>query len=108
VRAWLGFRAHVIVRATEHEARAAAQRLISRLDDQTGEIIRRRSLDTTSAGTQRQNELREMANDDGYTPPGRTVTPRTVRQKDLFSTERVAVRAVRAVRRGRAGRAGRG
>jgi alkanesulfonate monooxygenase len=62
----LGYRAHVIVRATEHEARAAAQRLISRLDDRTGDIIRRRSLDTTSAGTQRQNELREMADDDGY------------------------------------------
>lgn len=46
-----GYRAHVIVHATEREARAAAQRLISRLDDQTGDTIRRRPLDTMSAGT---------------------------------------------------------
>jgi alkanesulfonate monooxygenase len=46
-----GYRAHVIVRATEAEARAAAQRLVSRLDDRTGDTIRRRSLDTSSAGT---------------------------------------------------------
>jgi alkanesulfonate monooxygenase len=64
-----GYRAHVIVRATEDEARAAAQRLISRLDDRTGEVIRRRSLDTTSAGTQRQNELRDTADDQGYAEP---------------------------------------
>jgi sulfoquinovose monooxygenase len=64
-----GYRAHVIVRATEQEARAAARRLISRLDDDTGEQIRRRSLDTTSAGTMRQNELRDMADDDGYAEP---------------------------------------
>jgi alkanesulfonate monooxygenase len=64
-----GYRAHVIVRATEDEARAAARRLISRLDDVTGEQIRRRSLDTRSAGTRRQNELRESADDDGYAEP---------------------------------------
>jgi alkanesulfonate monooxygenase len=64
-----GYRAHVIVRATETEARAAAQRLISRLDAATGEQIRRRSLDTTSAGTRRQNELRETADDEGYAEP---------------------------------------
>jgi alkanesulfonate monooxygenase len=64
-----GYRAHVIVRATEAEARAAAQRLVSRLDDHAGDVIRRRSLDTTSAGTRRQNELREMADDDGYAEP---------------------------------------
>jgi alkanesulfonate monooxygenase len=64
-----GYRTHVIVRATEEEARAAARRLISRLDAETGERIRRRSLDTTSAGTLRQNELRDMADDDGYAEP---------------------------------------
>jgi alkanesulfonate monooxygenase len=64
-----GYRAHVIVRATEAEARAAARRLVSRLDDHAGDVIRRRSLDTTSAGTRRQNELREMADDDGYIEP---------------------------------------
>jgi alkanesulfonate monooxygenase len=61
-----GFRTHVIVRATEGEARAAARRLVSRLDDATGEAIRRRSLDTMSTGTRRQSELRDMADDDGY------------------------------------------
>ena len=65
-----GYRAHVIVRATEAEARAAARRLISRLDDDTGERIRRRSLDTTSTGTIRQNELRDTADADGYAEPG--------------------------------------
>jgi alkanesulfonate monooxygenase len=64
-----GYRAHVIVRATEAEARAAARRLVSRLDDHTGDAIRRRSLDTRSAGTRRQNELREMADDEGYAEP---------------------------------------
>jgi alkanesulfonate monooxygenase len=64
-----GYRAHVIVRATEQEARAAAERLVSRLDDATGEAIRRRSLDTTSAGTRRQNELRDIADERGYAEP---------------------------------------
>jgi alkanesulfonate monooxygenase len=64
-----GYRAHVIVRATEDEARAAARRLISRLDAAAGEQIRRRSLDTTSAGTTRQNELRDSADDEGYAEP---------------------------------------
>jgi alkanesulfonate monooxygenase len=64
-----GYRAHVIVRATEAEARAAAGRLISRLDPVTGEIIRQRSLDTTSAGTRRQNELRESADVEGFAEP---------------------------------------
>ena len=65
-----GFRAHVIVRATEREARTAAKRLVSRLDDATGEAIRRRSLDTASTGTRRQGELRDMADDDGYAEAG--------------------------------------
>ena len=64
-----GYRAHVIVRDTEAEARAAAQRLVSRLDAQTGELIRSRSLDTTSAGSMRQNELRAAADDEGYAEP---------------------------------------
>lgn len=64
-----GYRAHVIVRPTEQEARAAARRLVSRLDDAAGETIRRRSLDTTSAGTQRQNQLRDLADEDGYAEP---------------------------------------
>lgn len=61
-----GYRAHVIVRETEEEARAAAARLISRLDDKVGEEIRNRSLDTQSVGVRRQAELRGQAAEDGY------------------------------------------
>lgn len=61
-----GLRAHVIVRETEAEARAAADRLLSRLDDTEGEKIRQRSLDTGSAGVARQNELRQASEDDGF------------------------------------------
>ncbi|MFZ4519175.1 MAG: LLM class flavin-dependent oxidoreductase [Microthrixaceae bacterium] len=61
-----GFRCHVIVRDTEAEARAAAARLISRLDPEQGERIRARSLDTGSAGVARQVELRDAADEDGF------------------------------------------
>lgn len=61
-----GWRSHVIVRETEDEARAAARRLLSRLDDAEGAKIRQRSLDSASAGVARQAELREGADDDGY------------------------------------------
>jgi alkanesulfonate monooxygenase len=61
-----GFRAHVIVRDTEAEARAAARHLVAALDDEAGAAIRGRSLDTTSAGVARQAELREGADDEGY------------------------------------------
>jgi len=61
-----GWRSHVIVRETEAEARAAARRLVSRLDDATGAAIRARSLDSTSAGVARQRELRDDADDEGY------------------------------------------
>ena len=58
-----GFRSHVIVRETEAEARAAADRLISKLDRAKGAEIKRRSLDSQSAGVQRQDALREAAGD---------------------------------------------
>lgn len=61
-----GYRAHVIVRDTEDEARAAADRLLSKLDAQTGEAIRAKSLDSQSIGVRRQAELRVGAADDGY------------------------------------------
>jgi alkanesulfonate monooxygenase len=64
-----GYRAHVIVRATEEEAREAAHRLLSRLDALTGAAIRARSLDTSSAGNRRQSELREDADDEGFVEP---------------------------------------
>lgn len=56
-----GYRAHVIVRETEAEARDAAATLISRLDDAKGEEIRARSLDSQSIGVRRQAELRDNA-----------------------------------------------
>jgi alkanesulfonate monooxygenase len=61
-----GYRAHMIVRDTEAEARAAADRLLSKLDAATGEAIRAKSLDSTSAGVKAQAALREAASDDGY------------------------------------------
>lgn len=61
-----GYRAHMIVRDTEAEARAAADRLLSKLDAATGDAIRAKSLDSISAGVQAQTALREAAADDGY------------------------------------------
>jgi alkanesulfonate monooxygenase len=61
-----GWRSHVIVRENEEEARAAARRLLSKLDDETGATIRQRSLDSTSAGVARQAALRGEADDEGY------------------------------------------
>ena len=61
-----GYRTHVIVRETEAEARAAATRLLSKLDAAEGEAIRNRSLDTASAGVSRQAELRDTSDDDGF------------------------------------------
>jgi alkanesulfonate monooxygenase len=61
-----GLRAHVIVRESEAAAKAAAQRLVSRLDDAEGAKIRGRSLDAASVGVQRQAALRESASDDGF------------------------------------------
>lgn len=58
-----GFRSHVIVRETEAEARAAADRLISKLDLTKGAEIKARSLDSQSAGVKRQDELRAQSKD---------------------------------------------
>jgi alkanesulfonate monooxygenase len=57
---------HVVVRETEAAARAAADRLLSRLDAGAGEQIRQRSLDHQSTGVRRQAELRENSGGDGY------------------------------------------
>lgn len=56
-----GYRVHVVVRDTEEEARAAADRLLSKLDLGQGAAIRARSLDSQSAGVQAQTALRERA-----------------------------------------------
>ncbi len=61
-----GYRAHMIVRETEGAARAAADKLLSRLDADTGAAIRAKSLDSTSVGVAAQAALRESASDDGY------------------------------------------
>src|SRR5205085_5568410 len=58
-----GFRSHVIVRETEAEARAAADRLISKLEAAKGREIKDRSLDSKSAGVLRQDELRAQSKD---------------------------------------------
>ena len=58
-----GFRTHVIVRETEAEARAAADRLISKLDIAKGQEIKNKSLDRQSAGVLRQDALRAQSKD---------------------------------------------
>jgi alkanesulfonate monooxygenase len=61
-----GYRAHVVVRDTEAEARDAATRLLSKLDDATGAAIRAKSLDSASAGVAAQAALRASASEEGY------------------------------------------
>jgi len=63
-----GLRIHVIVRETEEEARAAADRLLSKLDAATGDEIKARSQDSRSAGVQRQDELRAKSRNDYVEP----------------------------------------
>lgn len=61
-----GLRIHVIVRETDAEARAAANRLVSRLDEAKGAEIKHRSQDSRSAGVLRQDALRDQADADGF------------------------------------------
>lgn len=61
-----GLRVHVIVRETEAGARAAAGRLISRLDRDVGRAIKERSQDCKSLGVLRQDDLRAKAGSDLY------------------------------------------
>ena len=61
-----GYRAHVIVRETEDEARQYADRLLSKLDEEAGKAIREKSLDAKNYGVQRQQELRSAADGDGF------------------------------------------
>jgi alkanesulfonate monooxygenase len=64
-----GLRIHVIVRETEREARAAAERLVSKLDDSIGQQIKNRSQDAKSFGVARQDALRAAADADGFIEP---------------------------------------
>ena len=64
-----GLRVHMIVRETEAEAREAAQKLVSKLDDKVGAVIRNRAQDATSLGVSLQREARERSDDEGYVEP---------------------------------------
>ncbi|MEM7119540.1 MAG: LLM class flavin-dependent oxidoreductase [Chloroflexota bacterium] len=64
-----GLRVHMVVRETEEEARAAADRLVSRLDDDFGTEIRNRALDAKTLGVSLQAQAREKADDAGYAEP---------------------------------------
>ncbi|MFK7922438.1 MAG: LLM class flavin-dependent oxidoreductase [Bacteroidia bacterium] len=61
-----GLRIHVIVRETESEARAAAQKLMSKVDIGKGDEIRNRALDAKSYGVARQAEMRDLADMEGF------------------------------------------
>lgn len=64
-----GFRAHVIVRDTEAEARDYARYIASKLDDDLGRAIRERALDSGSLGVSHQARNRELADLEGYIEP---------------------------------------
>lgn len=61
-----GLRIHLIVRETESEARAAARKLMSKLDEDVGNEIRGRALDSKSYAVSKQAEMRTLADSEGY------------------------------------------
>ncbi|OAN70830.1 alkanesulfonate monooxygenase [Jannaschia sp. EhC01] len=64
-----GLRVHMIVRDTEAEAREYAEHLTSKLDDEYGQLIRERALDSGSLGVSHQAKARELADKFGYVEP---------------------------------------
>ena len=66
-----GLRVHVIVRETEAEAKAAAKKLMSKVDGNVehGKEIRERALDAKSLGVSRQANMRDSSDDDGFVEP---------------------------------------
>ena len=64
-----GLRVHVVVRDTEAEAREYAAELVSKLDDDKGEEIRKRALDSTSLGVAHQARNRDLADMEGFIEP---------------------------------------
>jgi len=64
-----GLRVHMIVRDTEAEAREYAEHLVSKLDDELGQLIRERALDSGSLGVSHQAKARELADTFGYVEP---------------------------------------
>ncbi len=64
-----GLRVHMIVRDTEAEAREFAEHIVSKLDDEYGQLIRERALDSTSLGVSHQARARELADQYGFVEP---------------------------------------
>ncbi|MEM7241074.1 MAG: LLM class flavin-dependent oxidoreductase [Pseudomonadota bacterium] len=64
-----GLRVHMIVRDTEQEAREYAEELVSKLDDEQGQAIRERALDSGSLGVSRQARNRDLADMEGFIEP---------------------------------------
>ncbi|WP_427026468.1 LLM class flavin-dependent oxidoreductase (plasmid) [Aureimonas ureilytica] len=64
-----GLRVHVVVRDTEREAREYAEHLVSKLDDEYGQLIRSRAHDSISLGVAHQARARELADQFGYIEP---------------------------------------
>ena len=64
-----GLRVHMIVRDTEAEAREYAEHLVSKLDDEYGQLIRDRAHDSISLGVAHQAKARELADKFGYVEP---------------------------------------
>lgn len=64
-----GLRVHVIVRETEDEAKAAARRLMTYVDDEMGKAIRERAQDAKSLGVAKQAEVREKSDNEGFAEP---------------------------------------
>ena len=64
-----GLRVHVIVRDTEQEAKEYARYIASKLDDEYGQAIRERALDSGSLGVSHQSKNRDLADLDGYIEP---------------------------------------
>ena len=64
-----GLRVHTIVRDTEVEAREYADYIVSKLDDEHGQMIRNRAHDSISLGVAHQSKTREEADKFGYVEP---------------------------------------
>lgn len=64
-----GLRVHMIVRDTEAEAKEYAEYIVSKLDDEFGQIIRERAHDSSSLGVSHQARARELADQFGYVEP---------------------------------------
>ncbi|MCV6591524.1 MAG: LLM class flavin-dependent oxidoreductase [Silicimonas sp.] len=64
-----GLRVHMIVRDTEAEAREYADYIVSKLDDEYGQLIRDRAHDSASLGVSHQARARELADQFGYVEP---------------------------------------